>query len=300
MLQFHCLRRVLKVALLVIAASSSLSFGQTSTANLSHGPSIDAIRAKGILTIGVTDDPPWSMQSAVSMGPGIIPDMVLAFAKREGIAKVDIQPMPFASFIGALTSARIDIAADTLTPNAERAKIIDFPEPVVFNPGGLLVPPGNPRHLHQVADFNNGIKISVAEGTLYSKALQGFIANGQKIEVLTVPGFNEQVGAVVSGQVDAAIADAVVTQYALKVNPNLGLDIVTDFDPTGDKTWTTVMPSTVADMAFAKANADLREAWNRDFTEMSKDGTIDKIFVKYGLTPSIYVANPADPEYRKH
>jgi len=50
------------------------------------------------------------------------------------------------------------------------------------------------------------------------------------------------------------------------------------------------MPSTVSDMAFAKTMADLKNAWNKDFTAMSKDGTVDKIFVKYGLTPSIFVA----------
>jgi ABC-type amino acid transport substrate-binding protein len=75
---------------------------------------------------------------------------------------------------------------------------------------------------------------------------------------------------------------------------------VQDFNPSEDKIWTSIMPSSVSDMAFAKTMADLKNAWNKDFTAMSKDGTVDKIFVKYGLTPSIYVANPADPEYVKH
>jgi polar amino acid transport system substrate-binding protein len=289
--------RILTLAALAVAVTSSPLYAQS--ANYSHGPSIDAIRAKGTLTIGVTDDPPWSMNSAINIGPGIIPEMVQEFAKREGIAKVDIQPMPFASFIGALTSARIDIAADTLTPNAERAKIIDFPDPVVFNPGGLMVPPGNPRHIHENAGLN-GVKVCAAEGTLYNKVMQADIANGQKIELLTVPGFNECVNAVVSGQVDVGVVDAVTAQFALKQNPSLKFEIVQGFDPTNDKIWTASMPSTVSDMAFSKSTVDLKDAWNKDFTAMSKDGTIDKIFVKYGLTPGIYVASPADPEYKKN
>src|SRR5579872_3587567 len=151
---------LLLTSLVVAIVSSHQSFGQTAD-GYSHGPSIDAIRTKGTLAIGVTDDAPWSMNSAVNVGPGIIPELVQEFAKREGIPNVDIQPMPFASFIGALTSGRIDIAADTLTPTAARAEIIDFPDPVVFNPGALMVPPGNPRNIHQGADLNNGIKVVV-------------------------------------------------------------------------------------------------------------------------------------------
>src|SRR5579872_6148657 len=115
MRQFLYLSRLLVITVLIAATSSSQSIGQT-TDGYSHGPSIDAIRAKGTLTIGVSDDPPWSMNSAINIGPGIIPELEQEFAKREGIANVDIQPMPFASFIGALTSGRIDIIADTMTP----------------------------------------------------------------------------------------------------------------------------------------------------------------------------------------
>jgi len=295
--RFLCVNRLLAIAILVIASGSSQSSAQTST--LSHGPSIDAIRAKGVLSIGVCDDPPWSMNSAINIGPGVIPEMVQAFAKREGIGKVDIHPMPFASFIGALTSGRIDIAADTLTPNAERAQIIDFPDNVVFNPGALIVARGNPRQLHQNADLSDGIKVSVPEGTLYSKALQADIAREQKIQVLVVTSFNEAVSALTSGQADAALIDAVTAQFALKQNPDLRFELVPDFDPTSDKAWLSVMPTTVADMAFAKSKPDLTAAWNKDFAAMSKEGVIDKIFEKYGLTPSIYVASPSDPAYVK-
>jgi len=298
--RFPCLNRLLTIAILVMASGSSQSFAQTST--LSHGPSIDAIRAKGVLTIGVCDDPPWSMNSAINIGSGVIPDMMLAFAAREGIAKVDMQPMPFASFIGALTSGRIDIAADTLTPNPARAEIIDFPDDVVFDPGGLIVAPGNPLHVHQNADLTNGIRVSAFEGALYGKALLADIARGQKIKVFVVPGFNEAVNAVVSGQVDAALVDAVNAEFALKQNPDLRFELVPDFNPTGtrDKAWLSVMPNgTVADVGFAKSQPDLTAAWNKDFAAMSKEGVIDKIFEKYGLTPSKYVASPSDPAYVK-
>jgi polar amino acid transport system substrate-binding protein len=293
---FHPIR-VLPVAVMAAVMGSVPSIAQTpaSTQVLpsSHGPSIDAIRSKGTLTIGVSDDPPWSMNSAINLGPGIIPELEQEFARREGIAKVDIQPMPFSSFIGALSSGRIDIVADTMTPTAARAEIIDFPNPVVYNPGGLMVQTGNPRHLHQHADFNGGVRICVLEGSVYGQELQADIAKGQKIRVLNVPGLNECVNAVVSGQADAGIVDAVTAEFALKQNPSLGFEMVPDYKPVGD------ISRTISDIGFAKTEVDLKGAWNRDFDAMSKDGTVDKILQKYGLTPNIYVANPADPAYTK-
>jgi ABC-type amino acid transport substrate-binding protein len=56
----------------------------------------------------------------------------------------------------------------------------------------------------------------------------------------------------------------------------------------------------VSDAGFALAPNDLLDAWNKRFGEMSVDGTVDKILQKYGLTPSIYVANPADPQYTQN
>jgi ABC-type amino acid transport substrate-binding protein len=282
------------VLVMVAAACGTSNPPPTTTgaASYSHGPIIDAIRAKGVLTVGVDDDPPWSFAAATATtGKGAIPDMLIEFAKREGLGRVDLVSLPFASFVGALQSGRIDAVGDTMTPTAARSLVISFPNNMVYNPGGMIVKTGNPLKLHQHIDLNN-VKVAAQEGSLYSKQLQADIAKGQKIQILTFPGDNDVVNAVTSGQADAGLLDATGGQYAKKQNPSLQFDVVTDFaDPRG---------RSVSDAAFAHVPNDLLDAWNKQFTAMSVDGTIDKILQRYGLTPSIYVANPADPSYTQN
>jgi polar amino acid transport system substrate-binding protein len=296
MVRFLRLKWLFVAGVLVMVAAACGTAGPAPTtsgaASYSHGPIIDAIRAKGVLTVGVDDDPPWSFAAATATtGKGAVPDMLIEFAKREGLGRVDLVPLPFSSFVGALQSGRIDVVGDTMTPTAERSKVISFPNNMVYNPGGMIVKTGNPLKLHQHADLNN-VKVAAQEGTLYVKQLQADVAKGQKIQIITFPGDNDVVNAVTSGQADAGLLDATAAQFGKKQNPSLQFDVVTDFnDPRG---------RSVSDAGFAHVPNDLMDAWNKQFSAMSVDGTIDKILQKYGLTPSIYVANPADPQYTQN
>jgi polar amino acid transport system substrate-binding protein len=297
MVRFLKLKALLVAGVVVMAVgcgtSSTPSASSSGSASYSHGPIIDAIRAKGVLTIGVDDDPPWSFAAATATtGQGAVPDMLSEFAKREGIAKVDLVPLPFSSFVGALQSNRIDAVGDTMTPTSARSLVISFPNNMVYNPGGLIVKSGNPMNLHQHVNFNNNVKVAAQEGTLYVQQLKADQAKGQTIQIITFPGDNDVINAVTSGQADAGLLDATAAQFAKKQNSSLKYDVVTDFnDPRG---------RSVSDAGFAHTPNDLLDAWNKRFGEMSVDGTVDKILQKYGLTPSIYVANPADPAYTQN
>src|ERR1700694_512259 len=212
MVRFLKLKALLVAGAVVMAVgcgtSSTPSASSSGSASYSHGPILDAIRAKGVLTIGVDDDPPRSFAAATATtGQGAVPDMLNEFAKREGIAKVDLVPLPFSSLVGALQSNRIDAVGDTMTPTSARSLVISFPNNMVYNPGGMIVKTGNPLKLHQHIDLNN-VKVAAQEGSLYSKQLQADIAKGQKIQILTFPGDNDVVNAVTSGQADAGLLDA--------------------------------------------------------------------------------------------
>jgi ABC-type amino acid transport substrate-binding protein len=296
MVRFLKLKGLAVAGLLVMAVgcgtSSTPPASSSGAASYSHGPIIDAIRAKGVLTVGVDDDPPWSFAAATATtGKGAVPDMLVEFAKREGLGRVDLVPLPFSSFVGALQSNRIDVVGDTMTPTAARSLVISFPNNMVYNPGGLIVKTGNPLKLHQHADLKN-VKVAAQEGTLYVAQLDADIAKGQKITKITFPGDNDVINAVTSGQADAGLLDATAAQYAKKQNSGLQFEVVIDFmDPRG---------RSVSDAGFAHVPNDLMDAWNKRFSEMSVDGTVDKILQTYGLTPSIYVANPADPAYTQN
>jgi polar amino acid transport system substrate-binding protein len=220
-----------------------------------------------------------------------MPDIIAQFAKMEGIPHVQYQSMLFADFIGALQSDRIDIVGDTMYNTIAREQEIAYPSPVFYDPGGMIVAKGNPLNLHSLSDLKSGMKLAVPEGSIYLTYAQNLVASGVQLTLLPVPGVSQQIAAVSSGQADAAINDAILYAYALKINPSLNLSIATPFAQP------VVRSSTESDCTFPKGEPDLIAAWNADFNVMTKDGFVDKVLEEYGATPSLYVANPTDPDY---
>jgi len=82
-----------------------------------------------------------------------------------------------------------------------------------------MVLQGNPRHVHQNAEFNNGIKISVAEGRFIAMCCRPTIANGQKDPGAHRAWLQRVRNAVVSGQVDASLVDAVTRTVCPEAEP---------------------------------------------------------------------------------
>lgn len=274
------------------AASAPAASGPAASApGFTSGPTLDTIRAKGIFTIGVTDDPPWSVSQATTIGIGVMPEIATEFAKREGLGTVTTISMPFGQMVEATRTGRVDMIGETIFNTPERALVIHFAEPMFFNPATLIVAPGNPKKLHQHSDFTNGVKICVIEGSLYIQDVQADQKKGQSVQILALSTNDDCMNAVVAGQADGALVDATQAQLAKKTKPDLAFDIITEFrNPDLSKVISTTGFNAQAD--------DLRGAFNVRFTDMSREGLIDQLLTKYGLTPSIFVVNPADPQYK--
>jgi polar amino acid transport system substrate-binding protein len=181
---------------------------------------------------------------------------------------------------------------ETIFNTPERAKVIDFAEPLFFNPATLIVAPGNPKNLHQHSDFTNGVSVCVIEGSLYIQDVEADRTKGQDVKSIVLDTNDACTNAVVAGQADAALVDATQAELAKKTKPDLKFDIIREFkNPDLSKVISTVGFNADAD--------DLKGAFNARFLEMTKEGLIDQILTKYGLTPALFVVNPADPEYRK-
>jgi polar amino acid transport system substrate-binding protein len=266
------------------SAAPSTASAAPST-SFTQGKDLDRIRAKGTFVVGVTTDPPWDSPD----GTGIVPDIALEFAKREGLGQIEFVSMPFASLITSIPTGRIDMIGETLYNTAERAKIIGFADPLFFNPEGLIVATGNPKKLLTHADFDNGVTIAVVEGSLYVGDLQADIAKGQDVKIMTVADNATVQNSVIAGQADGGLFDLTQETLALQTNPDLKFEIVPEYgSPDPSKTISTI--------SFAK-DSDLIAAFNKVFADMTKEGAIDAILTKHGLVPGKHVVSPDDPEY---
>ena len=212
-------------------------------------------KAAKTLVVGISGgNAPIAWMSASDQPMGITLDFCQALLKQEGIEKIDVYTMPFGSLIPALTSGRIDLACDTFFPTEKLADL-------------------------------GGKSAGSYEGTVWIDWLNDLNKQGAKIATKAYPTPTELIADVAAGRLDGGIVDAVLAAYAVKQNPNLGIELVADYQPREN------VANAVA-LAVRKDSADLREALNRTLAAMKADGSLDRVFEKYGLVPPSFYLKP--------
>ena len=256
----------------------------TATPAAAQGALAKAKAAK-TLVVGISGgNAPIAWMSASDEPLGITLDFCQAMLKREGIEKIDVYTMPFGSLIPALTSGRIDLACDTFFPTEKRKQLVDFSEILFYNSEALIVRKGNPKNIHKLADLG-GKSAGSYEGTVWIDWLKDLNSKGAKIDSKAYPTPTELIADVAAGRLDGGIVDAVLAAYAVRQNANLGIELVADYAPR-EKV------SNAVALAVRKDSGDLREAFNRTLAAMKADGSLDKVFEKYGLTPPAFYLKP--------
>jgi polar amino acid transport system substrate-binding protein len=244
-------------------------------------------KAKGakVLVVGISGgNAPIAWMSAKDEPLGITLDICQAMLKREGIEKIDVYTMPFGSLIPALTSGRIDLACDTFFPTERRKQLVDFTDIIFYNAEALIVRKGNPKRIQKLADLA-GKSAGSYEGTVWIDWLKDLNKQGANVTINAYPTPTELIADVAAGRLDGGIVDGVLAGYAVKQNPNLGIELVAQYQPR-EKV------SNAVAIAVRKDSGDLREALNRTMAAMRADGSLDRVFEKYGLVPPAYYLKP--------
>src|SRR5260370_3733712 len=113
----RCLRTGIAVAIVV------------SLAPVAHADSsVDAIRARGVLRIGVKSDaPPFGSLDALGRRVGFEIDLARLFARVlfDDDRRVELVPVTTATRFGVLQAGRVDLLAATITVTAERRNLAE-------------------------------------------------------------------------------------------------------------------------------------------------------------------------------
>ena len=242
---------------------------------------LSTVRATHEITIGTANDAPLSSIDK-DKAVGIFPDVLRGAFDRMGLT-VEIKPvaMPFASLIPALTSGRIDAIGDSMYATAARKQVVDFTDVLFFNPEALDVARGNPLKLHSLADLCGHVAGSY-EGTTFVTLLRKASAacpDGKGIEVRQFPTLDNAFADLSTGRLDAAVAASSLSAYALKQNPALNFEIVADYKPL-DRS------GAGSAIGVAKGNDAFLEAYDKAYGAMLADGTVARIFTRWGMTPT--------------
>jgi polar amino acid transport system substrate-binding protein len=241
------------------------------------------LKSSDTLMIGTSNDAPLSF-IVNGNAQGVLPDVLRVVMKQEGLKNLKSVAMPFASIIPSVQSEKIDMVGDGMYVTPERSKQITFTKPSMFNPEGLVVKKGNPQNLHSLQQLH-GHTVGTYQGTVWVEWLNDLHKKDSSIKVKLYPTIQGAIDDVGTGRLDAALIDASITGYAVKKNPSLGVEVVSDYQPRDKK-------GTAIAFGVAKGNDALARAVDRALASMRSDGSLEKILTRWGLTPTSLYLQP--------
>ena len=238
----------------------------------------DDLKQKGTLVAAMPlDFEPFNYLDEKNEQAGLDVELIRAIGERLEL-KVDIQRIGFASMIPAVSGGRVDVAMSAMGILPARLPLVSFVRYGHFS-NGLVVRKGNPTGIRN--DDACGHTIAVEKGTqplmVWQKKSDECTAAGKaKIELLVFEGKGPQVLAVESGRAEAAGVGFATAIVAAK-HSNGKMDAA----PGGPVPGATVE----CGIAFNKEKVKLGQALEAGLKAMVADGTYDRIYAKWSLSP---------------
>ena len=249
-------------------ACSLLSFGTFLT--VAQARPLDQILASKTMTVVTTaSNPPHGfVDPKTGKLEGIMVDVAKRVGKHLGV-QVKFINVPWSGLIPTLSSGRADFMSAPLFITAERAKAVDFTEPIYGWGEGIIVKAGNKVSYRSFRDLK-GHKV----GVLVDSVQYNMLKNMSGTSVTTYPDYPSLLADVRAGRIDAGLVDPPSIVYQIKSKSIPGLKLDADYKP--ENQWK-------VGAAVEKGNATLLNAVNKAITQMKKDGELHKILQKWGV-----------------
>ena len=186
--------------LIRIAAIGALTTSLAPAARAQAAGTLDEVKRRGVLRVGVTQAPPWYSKDPRtgewSSGLGI--SMGKAMAETLG-AKFEAVEVTWANAIAALQGGKIDMMF-MLDATDERKQAVDFPDsPLLFYSLAVLAREDLP--VKAWADLDRaGVRIAAPQGTTMDRWVS---EHASKAEIQRYPGNAEAIAAFQAGRADA-------------------------------------------------------------------------------------------------
>ena len=260
-------RRAFTIRAALVASALTLGLG----APAARADGLDAIKAAGVLNVGVFSDfPPFSSVSSDMSLKGYDIDVAEILAKTLGV-KLNLVTVTGQNRIPFLTEKRVDILL-SVGHSAEREKVIDFTKAYAPYYIGVI----GPKALAVTDKAGlSGHSIAVNRGTLEDTSLTE--AAPKDAEIKRFDNYNSVIQAFLSGQADMmAVGNDVGAQVLAKQ---------TDLAPEQKFQ----LMSSPDHIALAKGEPKLKELLEKAVDKMLADGTLNEISVKW-------LGKPLDPK----
>lgn len=261
----------IKSALMLVLALSGCSQGSTQTAKQASGDgSLERVQKAGVLLWGadVVGGVPYVYEDKSHPGAYIGFEMEIAqgVARALGV-KAKLVVRAWDTLIPELQRGSFDMAMNGIEDTPDRAKLVLFSNPYYVYSQQLTVRRDNASAsgLHSMA----GKKVATLSGSAAEDILRGIPG----VVVVVEPEITYSYQALTDGKVDAVLLDTPIAAAYGATNPklkNVG-------ESMGEGRYV---------IAFRQEDRSLQAAVNRALDTMRQDGTLKRIYVKYGIMDS--------------
>lgn len=244
----------------LLATSGPGYLGTTAAQEMSH---LDKITKNGEITVALyLSNPPWASRNDKGEPIGYEVDLANQLAADLGV-KLNIVETTNESRIPLLVANKVDAVIACFTRTLERAKSIDFTDPLVLSGSSILARKGT--GIKGMSDLN-GKTVVYEHGSTAETLVQKFAPQANSLKVTTK---QDMLLSLREGKADATIQDSVQAEYMASQAPDLyeivGAPVSTEYIciglPKGDQNWLNWMNLWVFSLQSSGMNHDLFVKW---------------------------------------
>lgn len=230
------------------------------------------------ITVGVANEPPYTIYEAGKPVTGAEPDILRRIATDMGVKEIDAKVLEFGAMIPSLQSRRIDVIATGLYINPARCKVVAFSEPDLCTSEGFVVLKHNPKNIHSfkgIAD-DKSIRYGVCGGcSAERRALEEGVARDR---ITIAPDHQSGIKMLLDGRIDVYSApDLALRDAVAKMSKDAEVEVVA---AAGEK-------PVCAAVAFRMDQKDVRDEFDAHLAKLKVSGEYDRIVSKYGFDPGL-------------
>ncbi|MER8772181.1 ectoine/hydroxyectoine ABC transporter substrate-binding protein EhuB [Mesorhizobium sp. M0960] len=251
-------------------------------------PLLERIRDGDTIRLGFSNGPPFAYLGENNELLGFGNAITLDILKKMGTTKGEAVISEWGALIPGLQAGRLDLITGGMYIKPERCRNVLFSEPFATDEDALIVPKGNPKGLHSLADIRDkGLTLVTGSGYATVKVAQDMGFADEKL--MQVAGNSEIAQAIKAGRAAGGSVNYLDGKTIVKTDPSIELA-----DP-----YTSSGPKDYAAIAFPPNEQTAVDAFNAVLKDYLGSDEMMALVGKYGYDKTTLPDGPTTAEICK-
>ncbi len=195
----------LSIFTLLLTCIGSFSYAASIQQEISAASTIETIKKRGVLKVGMDIFQPWAMKNKNGKLIGFEIDVATRLAEDMGV-KVEFMPTAWSGIIPALLTGKFDVIIGGMGITAQRALQVNFTQPYEYSGMSIVAHKKNAAGFTSLEDFNKPeVQIAVKLGTTAAATAKKFLPKAKLRMFDTEPQAYQELR---NGNVHAVIGNA--------------------------------------------------------------------------------------------